>query len=202
VSRLALVLACTALFCACFLALGRPWLLHLFGVVSLLIGAALLWSMRDALLGLLRPRLRDVGVGIGLGALMIALTYPIYALAVELVPALAPETAKLYAALRPGGVLALPLLWLPLVGAVEELLFRGALVEVLGVATRPRRAALLALLVYTLGQAASASLVVVLLSFGCGAIWTAARLWSRGLIAPLLSHVIWSTTLLGLVPLA
>jgi len=194
-------ITCAALFCACFFALGQPWLLHLFGAASLLISAALWWSFREALRPLLRPRARALGVGVALGALMTTLTYPVYHLAVELVPALSGETERLYAALRPGGVLALPLLWLPLVGVVEELRFRGALVEALGGARRPLRAALLALLVYTLGQAVSASVVVVLLCLGCGAIWTAARLWSGGLWAPLVSHVIWSSTLLGLFPL-
>lgn len=200
-ARIGAVALSAAGFAACFVALGRPWLLHLFGGVAVLSailvvalgGVRLAWPWRA-------PR-RDLLLGLAVGLGMIALTYPGHALATGWWPGLAREVQVLYAGMRPPPGQALAILWIPLVAAVEELLWRGAVPALLGLQQHPRRALLLSLALYALAQAASGSLLVVALGLGCGAVWSALRWTSRGLWAPILCHVLWSTAVLGLWPL-
>jgi len=195
------VMAAAICWSSCFLALGTPWVLAIFFTVSALVGGALLWFMRARLLELLTPRPRDLLIGVVLGGVMVALTYPAFGIASELLPELDDAVGLLYAESMVAPWSLSPALLLPLIGAVEELLWRGAVLELLEQRFSRAQAAGLSLVAYALAQSASGSWLVVVLGLGCGLVWLGARLWTDRLIAPLIAHVVWSTVVLGAWPL-
>jgi membrane protease YdiL (CAAX protease family) len=140
-------------------------------------------------------RARQVAIGLFVGGVMTALTYPTYRVAVALVPGLEPVVVRLYRTSHEGH-LGSALLWVLLIIAAEELLFRGAWLFELE-ALLGRRAALgLSVVVYAAAQAASGSLIVGLLALCCGTLWTIERILSGSLIAPLISHMIWTPVII------
>src|SRR5688500_6607320 len=95
------------------------------GSYALLVIALVLIAYRKQARGWFRCGLREVSIGIGVGALMTALTYPIYRLSVALIPALAPVVADLYRTTDRAHWVA-ALFWVIVILSAEELLFRGA----------------------------------------------------------------------------
>ncbi|CAN5526366.1 hypothetical protein BH11MYX1_BH11MYX1_25040 [soil metagenome] len=142
---------------------------------------------------------RGVAIGVAVGLAMTAGTYAAYAVVVRLVPGLASHVTELYAAAhseRIGPALA----WTCVVICAEELLWRSALLET-GEAKFGRLAAIaISLATYTAVQLGSGSWVVALAAFVCGAIWTAERVMTRTLVASLVSHLIWTVTVIHLLP--
>jgi membrane protease YdiL (CAAX protease family) len=192
------------------LAMSVVWgiLLHQFGTSPIywimgpyatLISATVLTMRGHALRRAMRPTLRNVGVGIGLGVLMTAATYPAYHLAQRLFPALAANVAQLY---RQSHDESLPvaLAWVVVIMSAEELLWRGAWVEALTARFGRTYAGVLSVLIYAATQLSSGSFIVCLLAVVCGAVWTAERYYTRSMIAPLLSHAIWTPTVILLLP--
>jgi len=162
--------------------------------------SALVLTMRGhALRRALRPSARNVAVGIGVGVAMTLATYPAFHLAKELFPALAHNVSQLY---RQSGDESLPvaLAWVTVILAAEELLWRGAWIEALVARFGRTRAGVLSVLIYAATQLSSGSFIVCLLAVCCGAVWTAERFYTKSLIAPLISHAIWTPTVILLLP--
>jgi membrane protease YdiL (CAAX protease family) len=188
-------------FAACFLALGQPWVLHLFGAVALTSAILVVTVAGPRLSWPWQAPGRDLVIGLAAGLAMTGLTYPAHALVTPWSPWLTREVSLLYAGMRPPPGHQLALLWIPIVAVVEELLWRGAVPQLLGQQRHPRRALALSLALYALAQAASGSVLVVVLGLCCGAVWSALRHHSRGLWAPIICHLLWSTIVLGAWPL-
>jgi membrane protease YdiL (CAAX protease family) len=163
--------------------------------------SALLFSLDHRhLIPLLSPSPRAALVGLSTGALMTALTYPAYAVGVRLVPSLAGAVEAEYTSTGVAHNLRLLPLMVVIVFA-EELLWRGSLVALMPRAKQHEKA-LVSVLLYTASQAAHGSTVVVVVAAACGTIWVLLRLLTQSLLAPLLSHLIWTVTVMVLVPVA
>lgn len=192
------------------LAMSVVWgvLLHQFGTSPIywimgpyaaIISATVLTMRGHALRRALRPTRRNVAVGVGLGVVMTAATYPAYHLAQRLFPTLAQNVAQLY---RQSHDESLPvaLAWVVVIMSAEELLWRGAWVEALTARFGRLYAGVLSVLIYAVTQLSSGSFIVCLLAVVCGAVWTAERYYTKSMIAPLLSHAIWTPTVILLLP--
>ena len=147
----------------------------------------------------LRPSARAVLSGIGVGVAMTLLTYPAYALLRALVPDVEPYVTSLYAAAHQT-TLAEALPWTLAIIIAEELLWRGALLYVLARRVRPGLAILISVGTYTAAQFGSGSWIVMLLALVCGTLWTLQRRLTRSLVSPLISHLIWTPTVILFFP--
>jgi membrane protease YdiL (CAAX protease family) len=142
---------------------------------------------------------RNIGIGIAVGATMTVGTHVAYHLCVSVAPSLAGHVTGLYRATRTTGF-GIALAWTAVVVVAEELLWRGAF---LGAASRVfthRIAGVLSLATYTAVQFGTGSWVVVLAAFVCGVFWTAERLLTGSLVPSLVSHAIWTFTIIHFYP--
>jgi membrane protease YdiL (CAAX protease family) len=87
------------------------------------------------------------------------------------------------------GPTALVLLVALLNGAGEELFFRGAL----HVALEPHRSAIAATIVYVVVTAATGNVALVIAAAVMGVLFSLERLSTRGVLAPMVTHLTWST---------
>jgi membrane protease YdiL (CAAX protease family) len=163
--------------------------------VALLVAAALPAQLREWL----RPTRRGVAVGLIVGVGMTLATYPLYALACAVYPGLRVDVAVLYGAAREAS-LAEALPWVLAIIVAEELLWRGALLELLAGRVSPVYAMALSVLSYCVAQAGTGSLIVTLLALVCGTLWTLQRHLTRSLLSPLIAHLIWTPTVILFVP--
>lgn len=145
---------------------------------------------------------RNVLAGIGTGVVMSLATWAIYPVSGELVPQIHVEVPKLYALLRqtPGPVAAFPVL--VVVVLAEELVWRGLAIDVFARGRPGGRAVFLSAVVYTIPQIAFRSPLLVVVALACGLVWGALRIQTRGLVAPLLAHLIWDLLVFVLFPVA
>lgn len=171
------------------------------GIAASISIALCVWMDGSHLRDLLRPTRRSLWIGLVAGLLMAAGTYALYAIAAFVVPGLHEEVGGLYKTLHdpPGVAFALPVLFVVILS--EELVWRGALFDALPSTVSRERAVLLSALVYALPQVGKGSLVLVLVAFVCGVFWGAERVWTRGLVAPLVTHVMWDLLLFVVAPL-
>lgn len=136
---------------------------------------------------------KDLALGVGVGVVMTLGTYAAFAVLHRLMPSLESEVAALYTASRtqrPGPAIA----WTMVILVTEELVWRELLL-------RPSHARIaLSLGTYVLVQVGSGSWITALAAFVCGAIWTTERLFSRSIVAPIVSHAIWTLTVIHLYP--
>lgn len=146
-----------------------------------------------------QPSLRVIAIGIGIGVVMTALTYPVFQLAVRFMPSLDQQVQGLYHGAR-STTLPKALAWLIALAIAEEMLFRGLFPEVLRNWLSLRSAYTLSLAAYALAQVGTGSWIVPLMAAGCGCIWTLMRERTQSLLAPLCAHVIWSPTLVLFYP--
>lgn len=139
------------------------------------------------------------GIGAAVGVGLYGATAAFMAVA-RRVPAVARQTAALYGE-REGrsasAALAVPLL-LSVPG--EELLWRGAVLGVLGeVLGAPAAAAAVCWVGFVAVNLVSGSIPIVLGAAVGGATWTALAWWTGGVIASIASHLVW-TALMILAP--
>ena len=144
----------------------------------------------------------NVLLGLGTGLLMAVATWVLYPLSTALVPEIETEVTKLYALLRqtPGPIAAFPVL--VLVVLAEERVWRGLAIDVFARSRPGAQAAVLAAIVYTFPQIAFRSPLLVAVALACGLVWGGLRVYTRGLAAPLLAHLLWDVLVFVLFPVA
>lgn len=196
---LAALLGLSSLWSVLMRLLGEADLYALLGVYALVL-TALLWLWRGpSLRAWLRPSYTAVSIGFGVGALMTLGTYLVFDLVCGVVPWLELRVAALYAATQTPS-LAWALGWIVAIVVAEELLWRGVLLDALEQRT-PRAALFWSVAIYTLAQLGSGSWLVAAAAAVCGTIWTVQRRLTQSLLSPLISHLIWTTTVIVLHPL-
>lgn len=138
--------------------------------------------------------------GLLVGLVMSIATWGLYPISVDFFPAIGVEVPKLYGLLRqfPGPVWAFPVLVL-VVGA-EELVWRGLAIDLFSKSLGRWGAVLLASLLYVLPQIAFRSPLLVIVALSCGLVWGGLRVWTRGLLAPLVAHLTWDLLVFVLFP--
>jgi membrane protease YdiL (CAAX protease family) len=142
----------------------------------------------------------STAAGLMVGFVMALMTWSLYPVSLDLVPALSREVPKLYALLRepPGPVWAFPIL--VLVVTAEEWVWRGLAIDLLSKSRSAGGAVVLSALIYVLPQIAFRSPLLVVVAFSCGLIWGALRVWTKGLFAPLLAHLLWDLLVFVMFP--
>ncbi len=147
----------------------------------------------------LRPTLANILSGVLIGVAMTLCTYPLFRLGIALFPVLRGEVASLYAAAA-STTPTRALLWLALIIVAEELLWRGVLLDVARKSLPAWAAVGVSVATYALAQLGTGSWLVAVIAAGCGALWTLQRHLTGSLLSPLLSHAIWTPTIIVLVP--
>lgn len=162
-------------------------------LAAVLSGGLALAVAHPTLRSRLRGGWRPLVVGPLAGGVLVLLTHLLYRATSALAPGITEEVAQLYASLEawPGPIGGLPVLVLAVIA--EELVWRGVLLEALLERAPRAAAAAVATGLYALPQAVTGSWIPVALALGLGAVWTAQRLRSGGLLEPLLCHLVWST---------
>jgi CAAX protease family protein len=94
------------------------------------------------------------------------------------------------------GSISVVLLVALLNGAGEELFFRGAL----HAALEPHRPAVAATTVYVVATAATGNVALVIAAVVMGALFSLERLSTGGVLAPMLTHLTWSTLMVLALP--
>ena len=142
----------------------------------------------------------SVIAGLAVGTAMAIATWTLYPPSAELVPAISREVPKLYALLRqpPGPLWAFPVL--VLVVTAEEWVWRGLATRMFLRRMGPTAAVVVAAVIYVFPQVAFRSPLLVVVAFLCGLVWGALRVWSRGLTAPLIAHLLWDLLVFVLFP--
>jgi membrane protease YdiL (CAAX protease family) len=171
------------------------------GGAAVVLGLAVAVFDGAALRPALRPRARLVAVGVTSGVLMAAATHLLYPALARLSPAVAAETARLYASFRtlPPVVAAAALL--PVVVG-EELVWRGVVQTALARRFGPWRGVALAALAYGLAHAPLGSPLLAAVALVCGAVWGTLRAASGSLVPGLLAHLVWDVVVFLWLPLA
>jgi uncharacterized protein len=191
------------------LALGAPLLGLSFSVrqgdpafYPLTFGLAATWALGGLLSGplhlghillagrLRRPTITPIAVGLLLAALFV-----LGALIVRTIPSPVRLTEDVLGYARLGN------LWIILVitvvnGAAEELFFRGALFAAIGV----RHAVLISTVVYVLATVAGGNAALVFAAAVLGTVVALERRASGGILAPILTHITWSLSMLFVLP--
>lgn len=142
------------------------------------------------LLGAVDPTSIAVGLAVGVGWLVA--THLGHAVLDRALPGFGAQVSRLYS-LQTGDRVATMVGPVIAMGVAEELLFRGTLQGRIGL--------LGALTAYTAVQVVTGNWALVLAGALCGAVWGTLRWWQGGLLAPLLAHVVWTTSLTFLWPL-
>ena len=138
-----------------------------------------------------RPIVTPILVGALLAAIFIA-----GAFVIRYIPPLASLTEDVLGYARFGN-LALVTVILVVNGFAEELFFRGALFAAIGV----RHPVLISTILYALATVAGGNPVLVFAAAVLGAVTGLQRQASGGVLAPILTHLTWSLTMLYVLPL-
>ena len=196
----AIAIASSAFAVAAFLrATTNTWLAT--GVAAVIAVVAVAWCGRDALGDRHRADRRGWLVGILGGVAMAAATWLCFTVVVAIFPGMGAKVADLYRELDdfPGPLLAFPLV--AFIVAVEEVVFRGLLQEWLGRRHSPLVAIVGSATLYAGVHCAGGSWLLVAVAFGCGLVWAVERHVTRGLVAPLVTHLIWDALIFVVWPL-
>ena len=165
-------------------------------------GLAATWALGSLLSGplhlghillagrLRRPTITPIAVGLLLAALFV-----LGALIVRTIPSLVRLTEDVLGYARLGN------LWIIVVitlanGVAEELFFRGALFAAIGV----RHAVLISTVLYVVATVAGGNPVLVFAAAVLGTVVALERRASGGILAPILTHIAWSLSMLFVLP--
>jgi CAAX protease family protein len=168
----------------------------------LTLGLAATWALGSLLSGplhlghvllagrLRRPTIIPIAVG-----LLVAALFVLGALIVRTIPSVVRLAEDVLGYARLGN------LWIILVitlvnGAAEELFFRGALFAAIGV----RHAVLISTVLYVLATVAGGNPVLVFAAAVLGTVVALERRASGGILAPILTHLTWSLSMLFVLP--
>jgi membrane protease YdiL (CAAX protease family) len=170
---------------------GRGDIYWITGLHALVVLGIVLSVTGPPLWQALRPRWSDVLLGLVVGVAMTAATYAAFDAARAIEPDLATHVARLYRAAgteTPGVALA----WVLVILTGEELLWRGAWIDVWSTRVGLTTAAVSSVLAFTLTQLGSGSIIVALVACACGLVWTALSLHTGRIVAGLIAHAIWT----------
>ncbi|HET9648744.1 MAG TPA: type II CAAX endopeptidase family protein [Microlunatus sp.] len=137
-----------------------------------------------------RPILAPILVGLSLAAVFI-----VGALVFRMIPALAGLTEDVLGYARSGNVVIIAAITL-VNGIAEELFFRGALFAAIGV----RHPVLISTLIYGLATVPGGNPVLVFAALVLGLVVGLQRRAAGGVLAPILTHIAWSMTMLFVLP--
>lgn len=165
------------------------------GVHAVIAGAVVAALRGRALRAALVPRVRDVLFGLATGVAMTAGTYLAFDVTRELVPSLAGHVGRLYRAAGTDAP-AVALAWTLIILTVEELLWRGAWVEVWTPRIGTGAAAVSGVIAFAVTQLGSGSVIVALVAGVCGAVWTALRVRTGSVVPGLVAHAVWTPTVI------
>lgn len=140
--------------------------------------------------GLRRPILTPVLIGVAVGVVFV-----LGSLAVRQIPPLYRVVETVLAHARFGSLPLVALVTL-LNGIAEEVFFRGALFAAIGI----RRPVLLSTLIYGIATIATANYMLVFSALVLGLVLGLERRATGGVLAPILTHVTWSTIMLFVLP--
>lgn len=170
------------------------------GGAAVALGLASLLFGRAALRALVQPSPRLVVLGAAAGSVMAAATYFLYPLLASLLPSIANDITRLYAAFRAPSLVVASIALVPVIVG-EEFVWRGvvqgSLVERFGA----WRGAALAAVVYALVLVPLGSPVLVAVAFFCGLAWGALRATTASLVPTLVAHLLWDVLVLLWLPL-
>ena len=165
-------------------------------------GLAATWTLGSVLSGplhlghiqlagrLRRPTITPIAVGLLLAALFV-----LGALIVRTIPSLVRLAEDVLGYARLGNLWVICVITL-VNGIAEELFFRGALFAAIGV----RHAVLISTALYVLATVAGGNLVLVFTAAVLGTVVGLERRASGGILAPVLTHVTWSLSMLFVLP--
>ena len=165
-------------------------------------GLAATWTLGSVLSGplhlghiqlagrLRRPTITPIAVGLLLAALFV-----LGALIVRTIPSLVRLAEDVLGYARLGNLRIICVITL-VNGIAEELFFRGALFAAIGV----RHAVLISTVLYVLATVAGGNLVLVFTAAVLGTVVALERRASGGILAPILTHVTWSLSMLFVLP--
>ena len=170
------------------------------GGAAVSLGVVVLLFDRAASTALLRPSSRLILLGAAAGGLMVAATYLLYPVLARVVPLVATDTARLYAAFRAPSLVVASFALVPVIVG-EELVWRGAVQASLVQRLGAWRGVALAAVVYALVHAPLGSTVLVAVAFFCGLAWGALRARTASLVPTLVAHVLWDVMVLLWLPL-
>jgi membrane protease YdiL (CAAX protease family) len=142
-----------------------------------------------------RDDLRRPVAGAILLGLVLAGVFVLGALVVHQIPVLDRQVGSVLAHAS-GGVTPLLVFITVVNGIAEELFFRGALYAAI-----PRHPVLVSTLAYTIATLATGNLMLGFAAILLGLVVGLERRASGGVLAPVLTHVTWSTSMLFLLPL-
>ena len=137
-----------------------------------------------------RPTITPIAVGLLLAALFV-----LGALIVRTIPSLVRLAEDVLGYARLGNLWIICVITL-VNGIAEELFFRGALFAAIGV----RHAVLISTVLYVLATVAGGNLVLVFTAAVLGTVVGLERRASGGILAPILTHVTWSLSMLFVLP--
>ncbi len=155
-------------------------------------------QLRPPPVGRLLPR----GIaGVGLGLVMAAATFAVYAIVASRPSAIRGEVADLYAWIQtpPGPVRMIPALVLVILA--EELVFRGTLYRLCRDRWGDAAAVLIPTTLYALVHLEARSPLLILLAASCGLVWALQRLATGSLLGTFLTHLSWDLVVLVFWPL-
>jgi membrane protease YdiL (CAAX protease family) len=196
---LALVVALIIAWCMLIRRFGEGDVYAVIGPYALGTSCLLALLRHKRFAELLRPRAKPMLIGLGVGVAMTALTYPVFQLAVAVFPDLDSNVQSLYTGAR-STTLPKALVWIIAAAAAEELLYRGALLDLLLRLLQPRQAYSVCLVTYAVAQLGTGSLIVGLMAAVCGTVWSVQRAYTDSLLSPLIAHLIWTPTVILLYP--
>ncbi len=194
-----LTLGLTAVWGALMNQFGSSPIYWVMGPFAAVVCVTLLVMRGHALRARLRPTIKNVALGVGMGVLMTVCTYPAFDLARWLFPDLVRHVADLYRQSQDER-LSVALVAVLVILAAEELLWRGAWYEAYCQRLGPLKAGALCVASYAVTQLCSGSFIVCLLAIVCGSVWTIMRHYSGSLVPSLIAHAIWTPTVILLVP--
>jgi membrane protease YdiL (CAAX protease family) len=165
-------------------------------------GLAMTWTLGSLLSGplhlghillggrLRRPIITPIAVGLSLAAIFV-----LGALLVRTIPSLVRLTEDVLGYARLGNLWIIVMVTL-VNGVAEELFFRGALFAAIGV----RHAVLISTVLYASTTIAGGNPVLVFAAAVLGTVVALQRRASGGILAPILTHITWSLTMLFVLP--
>jgi uncharacterized protein len=168
----------------------------------LTLGLAVTWALGSLLSGplhlghillggkLRRPLVTPIAVGLLLAALFV-----LGALLVRTIPSLVKLTEDVLGYARLGNLWIIVMITL-INGVAEELFFRGALFAAIGL----RHAVLISTVLYASTTIAGGNPLLVFTAAVLGSVVALQRRASGGILAPILTHITWSLTMLFVLP--